>query len=220
MTTLSAGFSTFPTFIMNSIAALRKQVNILAVQYDYIEMRCRGKMLLSHGVTEEPNEDSPKVAVNIVRQHLLLHNQLENLSEVHRLGTTSFQPRPIIIKFKSHRDRDKAWAAKVGLKGSGITSEFLTKRRHKLFLECRSRLDAHHTINLNNFRICVSVLSLVYVIMIILLTIEPNFSGYLSLVEETITPIFHPVAPSHAALPQVAVRLSLYKFYPRFAVFL
>ncbi|CAG9786470.1 unnamed protein product [Diatraea saccharalis] len=61
------------------------------------------------------------------------------------MGTnSSLRPRPIIIKFKSLQERDEAWSAKVGLKGTGITvSEFLTKRRHKLFLECRERFGLH-----------------------------------------------------------------------------
>ncbi|CAG9792220.1 unnamed protein product [Diatraea saccharalis] len=92
------------------------------------------------------NEDSPKVAVDIVRQELLPHIQLENFSELKRMGTTSsLRPRPIFIKFKSHQDCDDACTAKIRLKGSGITvSEFLTKRSYKLFLECCERFGVYN----------------------------------------------------------------------------
>ncbi|RVE44670.1 hypothetical protein evm_010689 [Chilo suppressalis] len=142
VTTLSADFNAFRTFIMTSLAALQRQVDMLAVQCDNLEMKNRKKMLLLHGVTELSDEDASKVAADIVRQHLLDHIQPEDLTQAHCMGvSSSVRPRPILIKFKSYKDRNEAWAAKVGLKGTDITlSEFLTKRRYKLFLDCRDRL--------------------------------------------------------------------------------
>ena len=58
-----------------------------------------------------------------------------------RAPTLAERPRPILFKFCDAVDRGKVWFSKTQLKGTGITmSEFLTKRRHHLFIQARQCL--------------------------------------------------------------------------------
>ncbi|KAL4720491.1 hypothetical protein ACJJTC_017629 [Scirpophaga incertulas] len=92
---------------------------------------------------------SENVSVNVrgykdrVNKTFVINQTFIVKTKVHRLGHSnkSDKPRPILVKFKSCDTRDSFWAGKAGLKGTGITvSEFLTKRRQKLFHEARNIL--------------------------------------------------------------------------------
>lgn len=140
---LVAEYNNFRTFVVSALRDLQKEVTMLTAECDSIEMRSRRKMLLLHGVPEQQNEKASEVVVDIARKHLsLVEVDTNSFSQAHRMGRGSNdKPRPILVKFRSREVRDKAWFAKVGLKGSGITlSEFLTRRRHQVFMAARDRV--------------------------------------------------------------------------------
>ncbi|XP_046976626.1 uncharacterized protein LOC124542778 [Vanessa cardui] len=140
--TLSSDFSAFKTFIVTALNTLQRQVEFLGREIDRLEMRRRRKMLLLHGLPEDKSEDTSARVTTVVADHLNLGNFSSNsIKASYRLGRPlDNKPRPIVIKFTDAASRDKVWFAKSKLKGTGFTqSEFLTKTRHRVFLEARQR---------------------------------------------------------------------------------
>lgn len=138
-----AQFSVFRNFVLSSLDALQKQVDLLNSKYEDLEMRTRRKILLVHGVQETKNENLTSTVIGVLSEQLNIPDLKDVcLSRCNRLGKfTSGRPRAIIIKFHDIGLRNKVWFAKKGLKNTGITlSEFLTKGRHDVFLAARQRL--------------------------------------------------------------------------------
>lgn len=141
--TIAADFKRLQSFVVASLGDIRKQLSYLTLECDNMEMRSRRNMLLFHGVPETKEEDAVKVVMCIAGEHLRsIGLQHEQLSRAHRMGrTSSTRPRPILVHFSSVQVRDEAWYSKSCLKGTGITvSEFLTGRRHRLFMAAREKL--------------------------------------------------------------------------------
>lgn len=143
LSTLEEEFLAFKTFTLNALRALQTQVELISLENDRLEMHSRRKILLIHGVPEQQKEDTLATVVEtIVSKLKLMDFNTSNISRCHRMGKT-FTPersRPILLKLCDMNLRSKVWAAKTSLKGSGITlSEFLTKRRHDIFMSARQR---------------------------------------------------------------------------------
>lgn len=140
---LAQDFQQFQAFTLSALVSIQKQLNLLMAECDALEMRSRRKMLLIHGVPEVKNEDAMRAVINAALKHpgmpVLEPNDIRR---AHRMGRGSTErPRPLVVKFSSQDLRDKVWFAKTRLKGSGVTlSEFLTRRRHNLFMEARQKL--------------------------------------------------------------------------------
>lgn len=140
---VAADFKQFQSFVVASFSNILKQLSILTAECDNMEMRSRRKMLLFHGVPEAKDEDAVEVVINIASKHLRsMGLQPEHVSRAHRMGRSSSQkPRPILVKLCNVRMRDQIWFSKTSLKGTGVTmSEFLTKRRHRIFVAAREKL--------------------------------------------------------------------------------
>lgn len=141
---LSQDFKQFQAFTLSALTSLHKQLDLLAIECDSLEMGSRRKMLLLHGAAEAKNEDTRQLVVSIAIKHLGLPDiKVGDINRAHRMGRAAAadRPRPLVVKFREQDLRDRVWFAKTNLKGSGITmSEFLTKRRHKLFKEARQRV--------------------------------------------------------------------------------
>lgn len=142
---LSTDFFNFKSFILKSLRSLQEQIDLIQQSIDKVEMRSRRKILLIHGVPESRQENTTSVVSNIIVEKLKL-NELNtaDIRRSHRMGkppAPGERPRPILFKLCDAMDRNKIWFAKTELKGTGITiSEFLTKRRHRLFMQARQRL--------------------------------------------------------------------------------
>ncbi|KAI5644629.1 hypothetical protein NE865_03281 [Phthorimaea operculella] len=139
---IPADYTEFKSFVMAALASLHQQIDLLASEVDQQEMRSRRKMLLVHGVQECADQDSTSAVLDLCRTSLGLADITpEDISRTHRLGrAVKSKPRPLLVKFTSMELRSKVWAAKTGLKGSGVTiSEFLTKKRHEVFMAARER---------------------------------------------------------------------------------
>ncbi|KAJ8719458.1 hypothetical protein PYW08_011633 [Mythimna loreyi] len=142
--TLASDFTSFKKFILGALECLQKQVDMLALGMDNLEMRGRRKMVLLHGITEQAKEDTTRVVAEVVRCHLKLTDfSIEDIRRCHRMGRQAgaSKPRPILCKLRDVNIRDSVWFAKTKLKGTGITvSEFLTRSRHQLFMSAREKL--------------------------------------------------------------------------------
>lgn len=142
LSSLSSEFVAFREFVMATLKTLEQQVAVLTADCDNIEMSSRRAMLLLHGVPEAKDETPVQTVVKVASQHLVaLMIVGTDISRATRLGKArADKPRPLLIKFQSETVRDNAWLAKTNLKGTGITmSEFLTKRRHSVFVAARER---------------------------------------------------------------------------------
>ena len=142
VTTIAADFNSFKNFIHVALSSLQKQVELLTLEVDRMEMSRRRKILLFHGVRENKSEDVGALVTSIVTDDLDLTNFSSScISSVYRLGRLhEDKPRPIVVKFSTPQVRHNIWVAKSKLKGSGITlSEFLTKTRHDVFMAARQR---------------------------------------------------------------------------------
>lgn len=139
---LSLEFNAFKEFILSALKSLQSQIEALADMYDQMEMRNRRKILLVHGVSEE-EKDPVKAVSDMVTKHLKLSNFniTSSVKQCHRLGKlNTTRPRPILVKFCDLESRSMVWSAKTHLKQTGLTvSEFLTKRRHEIFMMARRR---------------------------------------------------------------------------------
>lgn len=141
--TLAEEFSSFRTYILQSMKSLQDQISLLARESDNQEMRARRKILLIHGVPEEKDEDTTASVVKVVSDKLKVAEfTASDVGRCHRMGRSSGadRPRPILVKVRDMSLRQQLWFAKTALKGSGITmSEFLTKPRHDTFMAARQR---------------------------------------------------------------------------------
>ncbi|XP_045541834.1 uncharacterized protein LOC123723296 [Papilio machaon] len=142
ITSLSAEFTTFRTFIMSALKSLQEQVALLSSQADNLESQSRRKILLLHGVPETTSEDTVSVVVHTIATKMKLENfSAADIKQCHRMGQlTSDRPRTILFKIANHERRTSIWKMKSALKGTGITlSEFLTKHRHDTFMAARQK---------------------------------------------------------------------------------
>ncbi|KAM3960812.1 uncharacterized protein ACR2FA_005120 [Aphomia sociella] len=140
VSSLAADFTTFKSFITDTLGILQQQVELLARQHDQSEMRSRRKILLLHGIEECRGTDSSQDVVRVVKEILKVPNfSLTDITRSHRMGLSAAnKPRPVLVKFKDELIRSKIWFAKTALKDSGVTiSEFLTKGRHDAFIAAR-----------------------------------------------------------------------------------
>lgn len=143
VSSIAADLKQLQAFVVSSFGNIQKQLSILTNECDNMEMRSRRKMLLFHGVPDVKDEDALEAVTGVINKHLSSLCLLpEHISRAHRMGRLSpNRPRPILVKFSSVQMRDKTWFAKTGLKGTGVTvSEFLTKRRHSIFVAAREKL--------------------------------------------------------------------------------
>ncbi|XP_059046972.1 uncharacterized protein LOC131842463 [Achroia grisella] len=140
VSSITANFAVFQTFVTSTFCNLQQQLELLANQMDQFEMRSRRKILLLHGVQESSGSNTSQDVVKVVADKLKIPGfTVVNISRCHRVGRTSGdKPRPILVKFSDLALRNKIWFAKTGLKDTGITvSEFLTKGRHEAFMCAR-----------------------------------------------------------------------------------
>lgn len=141
--TLAQEFATFKSFVVASLQALQSQIEVVAKQVDQLEMRGRRKILLLHGLPEDPKEDISAVVLKTLTVHLKLSGLIgSDLVRCYRMGRTAREdrPRPTLFELRDEATRGRIWSAKSGLKGSGKTlSEFLTKSRHEVFVAARQK---------------------------------------------------------------------------------
>lgn len=142
LTSLASQFATFKVFILQSLNNLQKQVEMLALNVEHLEMHSRRKILLLHGLAESKDEDTTQVAVKVLVDHMKLPTfNTDCIRRCHRMGRADTKKqRPILLKFNDGATKNQIWFAKSNLKGSGITlSEFLTKTRHDVFIAARRK---------------------------------------------------------------------------------
>ncbi|KAL4704418.1 hypothetical protein ACJJTC_000417 [Scirpophaga incertulas] len=141
---LNNEFLAFKSFVCDGLLVLRNQISALNNGLDRIETHFRRKMLLVHGIPEQPSEDTCSKVVSILSAKCKLENySSKSITSSYRMGKytpSNSKPRPIVVKFADASVRTALWKNKAALKGSQVTlSEFLTKSRHKIFMAARQK---------------------------------------------------------------------------------
>jgi len=134
------------------------QVEALEDKDDELEMYSRKHNLEIHGVPEDNDDDLDKVVMKLANILGVEANE-DDIDIVHRLPSRYKGPRPIIVKFRSHKVKSQIYMARRNLRG--ITSfesslngakavyinENLTSTRRKLFAEIRKRAKLNNWYN-------------------------------------------------------------------------
>lgn len=134
-------YRTFKDVIWSAVKSLQAQMELVHKHLEHLEMRSRSAVLLLHGIPETSNEVPTSTVSRICQDQLGIQDVSEgSLYSCYRLGKSrqGKKQRPLLIRFACQRTRDKVWASKKHLKGTGYTfSEFLTSARHAVFVEAR-----------------------------------------------------------------------------------
>ena len=133
----------------DKIDDLQHNIERLELIVDDHEQRNRNFCLLLHGVAENEKEDTNKLVIDSIQEHLDITIELENIQRSHRLGpprkatrvtrnsaanNTSPKTRPIIVRFRDFAVRQEIYKNKKKLKGKKISiTENLTKKRYQLY---------------------------------------------------------------------------------------
>lgn len=140
---LTMEFASFKVFVLQAFESLKKQIEILVLNVDRLDMHSRRKILLLHGIPEDKNKDTTETVLKVIQDKFKLSEfSSDHIQRCHRMGRLQdpSKQRPILIKFCDITIRNKIWFDKTVLKGSGITvSEFLTKIRHNIFVSAREK---------------------------------------------------------------------------------
>ncbi|KAK3741202.1 hypothetical protein QZH41_009453 [Actinostola sp. cb2023] len=138
---------------LSEVQCVRGALGLHVFQYaglHELEMYSRKHNLEIHGVPEDNDEDLDEVVIKLA-EIVGVEADEDDIDIVHRLPSRSKGPRPVIVKFRSHKVKSQLYMARRNLRG--VTSfdsslngakavyinENLTSTRRKLFGEVRKR---------------------------------------------------------------------------------
>ena len=123
---------------------LKVDIGTLQKENDSLEQYSRRDSLRIHNDWPEyPREDTDAKVIEMTKTHMNMDIRPEDISRSHRVGPNKGTPRPIIVKFVSHRTKSKLYKARGTLKMGGeatsklFVTEDLTKKRQAMFAEAR-----------------------------------------------------------------------------------
>jgi len=96
----------------------QKKIELLEDKHDELEMYSRKHNIEVHGIPESSEEDLEKVMIKVA-EIVGIDIDVDDIDIVHRLPSKA-KPRPIIVKFKSHKTKQSIYLARRKLRG--ITS--------------------------------------------------------------------------------------------------
>jgi hypothetical protein len=132
--------------LQNEVIELRTKLREVADnctdRADELEQYQRRNNLRFFGIKEAKTEDTDALVIQLCREKLDIELPADAICRSHRVGKLpaqpatdgSSRPRPIIVRFVGYRYRQRVFAAKKKLKGSGVTvREDLTARRMEVY---------------------------------------------------------------------------------------
>lgn len=140
VTSLSEEFTVFKEQTLGLLKLLGNQIESISHAQDVMEMRHRRKYLLFNGVPEDSAETVSLRIAGIIMDQLKISNvSAASFVGCHRLGKLSEgRNRPILVRFTDMQLKSAVWQKKTSCKGTSYAiSEFLTPRRHALFMQAR-----------------------------------------------------------------------------------
>lgn len=127
------------------IETLKKQVAALNNRNDDLEQYTRRNSMRITGIVEEDDEDCAQKVLDVANNTLGLSPPLSltDIDRAHRTGrirmtSGQVQPRPLLVKMATYRQRYRIMEQRQKLKGTGIfLNEDLTKTRDTLLYTAR-----------------------------------------------------------------------------------
>ena len=126
----------------NEVSVLNVKVSELTSAVEKQEQYSCRNCLLLHGINENKDEDTDKISLNTLNEHLQLELTDLNIERSHRIGKPkpNGKPRPIIIKFVRYNLRRKVHEQKKMFKGKKIPiTESLTALGMSKLAEAREK---------------------------------------------------------------------------------
>ena len=125
------------------VAHLEKENKRLDSELDTNQMYSRRNNLIIHGIAETRDENTDALVINFLKSELNLSLTERDLDRSHRLGNrdeSKKRPRPIIIKFLRHNDKQLIYSKKKLLKNKPfLITESLTPNRLALYKAAREK---------------------------------------------------------------------------------
>ena len=140
--------------LIEKVSCLQQQVDTLECHIDDLEQYSRRNCIKITGVSENKDENSDDVALNVINKLILgpekISISIDKIERSHRVGKPrGNRPRDIIVKFTSYRDRALVYAKKSNLKKYNkndmnehkiFINESLTKKRMDLLIKTKNLL--------------------------------------------------------------------------------
>ena len=119
---------------MENVAKLTQKVDVLSQAVGKQEQYSRCNCLLLHGIPKKKQENTDKLCIKAISEHLDLDFNNRDINRTHR------KPRSIIIKLVRYNNKKKIFDSKKKLKGKKIAiTENLTVTRIKKLNKARER---------------------------------------------------------------------------------
>ena len=122
---------------------LKRDVAQLQIENDHLEQYSRRQSLHVHNDwPEEPREDMDAKVIEMANKYLKIDIKRDQITQS-RSEKPQGSPRPIIVKFVTHRNKSRLYNARGSLKMGGtetaklFISEDLTKKRQSMYAEAR-----------------------------------------------------------------------------------
>lgn len=141
--------------LLNEVAEVKttsnthsKKISLLESKYDDLEQYSRRANVRLFGIPEESGENLFTIMTTLFQMRMGINGfKMEDIDRVHRIGTSKQdKPRPVLLKFVSHRSKVLVLKNRKSLKGSGINiKEDLTKVRYALYQMAVKKFGATHT---------------------------------------------------------------------------
>lgn len=120
-------FQTGMDVLKTENATLKKQCNL---KVDFLEQYSRRNNIRIFGIPENGKESVELLVMDMISTKLGLNMPPDYIERCHRVGKNTNKPRPIIVKFLSHKYKNAVFSAKSKLKETRILiKEDLTKLR-------------------------------------------------------------------------------------------
>lgn len=137
------------SFTQGCVDTLTDKVHVLEKELECQEQYCRRQSLrIRNDWPERPEEDTDEMVVRMAKDMLDVDIQKDQINRSHQVGRRrgDGKPRPVIVKFVSHRTKSQLYHARnrlnfVGPRARGVRiHEDLTKGRNRMFTAARNLL--------------------------------------------------------------------------------
>ena len=123
--------------------SLRKENMLLGEKLDNLDQSIRRSSVRIFGVPEEPRESVENKIVTLFTDQMGVSVSVSDIDRCQRVGAFSNNnkyPRPVVVRFVSHRHKVLVCRARKGLKGTKIgIQEDLTARKYGLLKAAREK---------------------------------------------------------------------------------
>ena len=121
--------------LTKNVSRSRRKVDDLSAAVEKQEQYSKHNCLLLHGIPEKKQENTDKLCIKVINEHLDLAINNRDIDRTHCIGNprnAGEKPRTIIIKLVRYNERKKIFDSKKKLKGKKITESLTVTLTKKL----------------------------------------------------------------------------------------